>query len=70
MERFCYSIVDQKINNEFSNLIKGSGVFRRFKDAIYCYGIENDRYKFRDQALEEIAKEWIDNNEIAFSKAD
>ena len=70
MERFCYSTENPQISNELSNQIKGSGAFRRFKNAIHRYGIENDWYKFRDQAFEEIAVEWLDSNEIAFSRAD
>jgi len=69
MEKFCYSVSDQNISNELSILIQGSGAFRRFKDAIRQHGFENDWYRFRDQALEEIAVEWLDRNGIAYSKA-
>jgi hypothetical protein len=70
MERFCYSITDPDISNKLSYQIKGSGAFKRFKDAIRWHGVENDWYQFRDQALEEIALEWLEKNGIAFSRAD
>jgi hypothetical protein len=47
-------------------LIKGSDAFRRFKDAIHDYGIENDWYKYHNNALKEIAIEWCQENDIEF----
>jgi alpha-acetolactate decarboxylase len=66
MESFCYSITDQKISNELAYAIKGSGAFRRFKDRIYESGIEQQWYKYRDEALGEIAKEWCQRHQIAY----
>lgn len=40
MERFCVSLENQEISDDLYGLISGSGAFRRFKDAIYRYGIE------------------------------
>ena len=70
MEQFCYSTDDPKISNELSDLIRGSGAHRRLKDAIHRFGIEDDWYKYRDQALKEIAIEWLKSKEIAFSSTD
>jgi hypothetical protein len=70
MERFCYSVEDPKLSDELSSQIRGSGAFRRFKDAIHRYSIEDDWYRFRDQALEEIAIEWLESNGIAFTRID
>ena len=69
MEKFCNSTDDPKISNELSNLIRGSGAFGRFKDAIHRFGVEEDWYKYRDQALKEIAVEWLESNEISYSSA-
>ena len=48
------------------SLIKSSGAFRRFKDAIQDYGIADDWYKYRNKALKEIAIEWCEENGIEF----
>jgi hypothetical protein len=64
MEHFCYSFVDQKISNELAYAIKGSGAFRRFKDRVYEYGIEQQWYQYRDEALGEIAKAWCERHQI------
>jgi hypothetical protein len=69
MERFCLSIEDGELSDAFCGLIKGSGTFRRFKDALYHHGIEKDWYTFRDNALKETAIEWCRENHIEFDEA-
>jgi len=66
MERFCLSLNDPELADIFYGLIKGSGAFRRFKDAINEYGIEDDWYSYRNNALKEIAVEWCKENNIEF----
>lgn len=66
MERFCQSYPDGKIGDNLIQKIKGSGAFRRFKDAIYEYGIEDDWFKYRDDAYREVAIAWLESNEIAY----
>ena len=67
MERFCLSIPNEKISNVLSDMIRGSGAFRRFKDLIYRYDIEKDWYKFRDEAYKEIAVSWLESNDFAYT---
>jgi len=66
MERFCLSLQDTKIRDTFCGSIKGRGAFRRFKDAIHEYDIADDWYKYRNNALKEIAIEWCQENGIEF----
>jgi hypothetical protein len=66
MERFCLSIDDPEISDTLYSLIKGSGAFQRFKDAIHDYGIADDWYNYRDNTLKEIAIEWCQENSIEF----
>jgi len=67
MERFCYSVEDEELSNELLDQIRGSGAFRRFKDAIYRHGITDDWYRFRQTALEEIAVKWLEANNITYT---
>lgn len=67
MERFCLSIPDGKASDVLLGKIRGSGAFRRFKDAIYQYGIEDDWFNYRDEAYKEIAIVWLESNGIAYS---
>lgn len=66
IKKFCLTIDDIKICDIFDGLIKGSGAFRRFKDAIHEHGIADDWYKYRTNALKEIAIEWCEENDIEF----
>jgi hypothetical protein len=49
-------------------LIKGSGAFRRFKDAVHHYGLADDWYKYRDNTLRQIAIDWCQENNVEFSE--
>jgi hypothetical protein len=66
MEKFCLSIDDSEMSDDLYGAIKGSGAFRRFKDAINEYDIADDWYKYRNDALKEIAIEWCQDNDIEF----
>ena len=67
-EIFCMSLDNQKISDILYDLISGSGAFRRFKDAIYKYGVEDEWYKYRDNAIKEIAIEWCREHKIEFDE--
>lgn len=66
MEDFCGSVKNDRVSNSLYSAIKGRGAFRRFKDEICRFGIENDWYRFREEALKKIAIEWCEDNEIMF----
>ena len=68
MENFCTSLDKQEIGDILYDLISGSGAFRRFKDAIYKYRVEDEWFKYRDNAIKEIAIEWCRENNIEFDK--
>jgi hypothetical protein len=64
MENFCMSLDRREIGDILYDSISGSGAFRRFKDAVYKYGIEDEWYKYRNNAIKEIAIEWCRENGI------
>ena len=66
MERFCLSLPDEALQNELLHAIRGSGAFHRFKDAIHHKGIQDDWYRFRDQALKRIAIHFLESEGIAW----
>jgi hypothetical protein len=68
MERFCLSIEDEAISDSLYRTIKGRGAFRRFKDAIYRYGVADDWYQYRDNAMRDIAMDWCEENAIEYSE--
>jgi hypothetical protein len=68
MEKFCLSLSDSEMSDTLYSSIKGSGAFRRFKDAIHEYDIADDWYKYRNDALKEIAVEWCQEKGIEFDE--
>jgi hypothetical protein len=67
MERFCISVPDPKMSEILLDQIQGSGSFRRFKNMIRRFEIEDDWYKFRDVAYKEIAIDWLESNGLTFT---
>jgi uncharacterized damage-inducible protein DinB len=66
MESFCLSMRDARIRERLLGKIRGKGAFRRFRNSIHSMGIEEDWYEFRNKALEEVAIEWLEENEIPY----
>ena len=64
MERFCLSLSDEGLQDELLHAIRGSGAFRRFKNTIHRKDIQDDWYRFRDQALKRIAIDFLESEGI------
>lgn len=60
MKEFCLSIEDVRLGNIMFDSIKGRGAFKRFKENVQKYGIEDDWYNFEYKSLEKIAIEWCE----------
>src|SRR5215475_5544964 len=68
MERFCLSVDDEDIRDDLCDAIRGRGAFRRFKDRVQLYGLADDWYRYRDEALREIAMAWCEAHGIAYTE--
>lgn len=66
MERFSRAQNIERIRSELLNAIRGAGAFRAFRSAIHRLGIEQSWYQFRDQALEEIARSWLEEHKLQY----
>ncbi|MFS0824706.1 UPF0158 family protein [Bacillus sp. 1P02SD] len=66
IENFCLAVSDQRKQDSLSKAIKGKGAFRRFKDKIIDYGLEDQWYSYRDECYKQIAIEWCRENKIDF----
>lgn len=67
MRHFSEDFPDEWISDTLMSSIRGSGAFRRFKDTIHRYNIQDEWYAFRTKALEAIAVEWLEDNELSYS---
>lgn len=66
MEQFCQSIKDVALRDDLFRAIRGRGAFRHFKDLIHCRGIEDRWHEFRDDALKQIAIDWLEEQDIEY----
>jgi len=62
MERLCASVEDADIRDDLCDAVRGRGAFRRFKDRVHAYGIAEAWYRYRDEALREIAIAWCEEH--------
>jgi hypothetical protein len=70
MEDFCLAFENRRVGENLYRLIKGSGAFKRFKDAIYSKGIEEAWYEFRQTEFERIAIQWLQEEGIPYTRED
>jgi Uncharacterised protein family (UPF0158) len=68
MEEFCWSVEDPSLREELLNAIRGRGAFRYFKDTIRRHGVEDEWYRYREDALEKKAIEWLEGHGIAYER--
>jgi len=68
MERFCLSVDDDDMRDDLCDAIRGRGAFRRFKDSIHAYGIAEAWYRYRDEALKEVAVAWCAEHGISYTE--
>ena len=64
MSEFCYSLENKTVRNQLVNAIRVNGAFRRFKDSIQHFGIEEQWYSFKDKTLHDMVVEWCERNGI------
>src|SRR5207302_995496 len=68
MEEFCYSIADAELSDRLLRTIRGSGAFSRFRGALEALDMRQEWYDFRAAELEKIAVEWLEVNQIAYTR--
>ena len=68
MEAYSLSMESLELRDELLRSIQGKGAFRHFKDTIRRHAIEKKWYEYRRAAFEAIAIEWLEENEIPYSR--
>jgi len=68
MRRFATSVEDLEASTELLNAIHGTGAFRMFREATARLGLREAWFAHRDQALRELAREWLEENGIAYTE--
>ena len=68
MERFCLSVKDREVSEELYRAIKGKRAFRSFKEILERFGMADEWYKYRDEAIKQITIDWCKSNHIQFEE--
>lgn len=66
MEDYCLTVANQEEQNMLLRAIQGKGAFRRFKDKIVEYEIEDQWYSYRDDRFKQIAIKWCQENKVNY----
>lgn len=66
MEQFIWSLPEGQMQDSLENAIRGKGAFRRFKDNIIRYGIEQSWYDYEKEAYRKIAVEWCEDLGLSY----
>lgn len=67
MERFVWNLPEGKMQDSLEHAIRGRGAFRRFKDAVRRFGIEQQWYEFQEKKYYEIAADWCEDHGFGYS---
>lgn len=70
MEAFAEATPDPHKQELLFVALSGKGAFRRFKDTLIRTRLEQEWYVYRFLAFVEMAREWCEDNEIAYSMKD
>jgi len=68
MRRFSLSVEDPKVGDELLGAIHGTGAFRLFRMTTERLGLREEWYRYRDEAVREIARGWLEANGIEYSE--
>jgi hypothetical protein len=68
MAALCRTVEDDRLRAHLETAISGKGAFRRFKDTVHRYSIEQRWYAFHNEALGGFAREFLDENGIAYEE--
>ena len=68
IEEYIDKIENRNIQEKFEEAFYGKGKYRRFKEILRKYRIENDYYNFREEYLKNMAIEWCQKNNIEYEE--
>jgi hypothetical protein len=66
MKRFSQAQENERIRHELQDAIHGARAFRMFRSAVQRLGLEDAWFRFRDGAIEEIARQWLEEHNLPY----
>jgi len=68
MRHFAASVENTEDGSELLGTIHGTGAFRMFRETTARLGLREAWFAYRDQALRELASEWLEENGIGYTE--
>lgn len=68
MKRFAASVEDPDESVALLEAIHGTGAFRMFRETTTRLGLRGRWFEYRDQALREMAREWLDRHGLEYAE--
>jgi hypothetical protein len=65
MERFSLD-QNEPVRKVLLGAVHGSGAFRHFRGAVERLGLLDAWYRFRQEAIEQIARDWLEEHKLAY----
>jgi hypothetical protein len=65
MERFSQE-QNPLARQALAGAVHGSGAFRHFRGAVERLGLLDAWYRYRDEAIEQIARDWLEEHKLAY----
>lgn len=65
MERFAQE-QNERARKVLIGAIHGSGAFRHFRGAVERLGLLDAWYRYRQEAIEQIARDWLEEHKLAY----
>lgn len=70
MRKFSVTVEDPDHRGELLDALHGSGAFRLFKSTTARLGLRDQWFEYRDRALRQIARDWLEAHEIPYVEAE
>lgn len=68
MEEFVCNMPEGNVKTTFEQAISGKGAFRRFKDSLFRFRIEEMWYAYQTEAYRKIAIRWCEEHDLEFEE--
>ena len=70
MEEFSRKYPNNSVSVALQQAIRGKGAFRRFNNLIYEFSLQKKWNQFKQQAYEQMAVDWLEENGIPYTRGD
>jgi hypothetical protein len=70
MRDFCETVEKESDRQELLDSVHGSGAFRFFRSTVNRLGLREKWFRFLNDAIEQIAIQWLDDHEIPWTRSD